>query len=85
MSTLLDEETVVLEKLDFEPVCDCITPSGKCGQCATHILICVSCGQSVGFSCMDHAIYVRRSTRTARHAICGFRGLMRDLVKVVPL
>lgn len=85
MSTLLDEETVILEGLDFEPVCDCITAGDKCGEEATHALFCASCGIGVGFACIGHAIWVRRTERTGTHVVCGFGGLIRDLVKVVPL
>lgn len=85
MSTLLDEETVTLDKLDFEPGCDCNTPRGKCGADATHMLICISCGQSIGLACIEHTIYVKRSTRTAKHTACGLGGIMRDIVAVVPL
>lgn len=85
MSTLLDEETVVLEALDFEPVCDCNVRAGKCGAEATHALFCVGCGRAIGFACADHAVWARHSDRTARHTVCGLGGLIRELVKVVPL
>lgn len=85
MSTLLDEETVVLDALDFDPVCECITISGKCGREATHVLLCVACGVGVGFACMEHAIRVRKTERRATHTGCGFAGAMRELVVVVPL
>lgn len=85
MSVLLDQETVVLEGLDFEPGCDCIVPTGHCGEEATHMLVCRSCGDSCGLSCMDHAIRVRVSKRRITHTACGVAGQFRKLVDVVPL
>lgn len=85
MSTLLDNETVVLEGLDFEPTCDCNVKSGKCGKEATHQLICLECERTCGLSCIDHAIWVRTTDRRGKHTMCGVSGLLRELVKVVPL
>lgn len=86
MSTLLDEETVVLDSLDFEVVCEAIKGGvDRCGREATHQMICSGCGHVVGVTCIDHAIWVRRAERVAQHASCGMRGRIRDIVTVVPL
>lgn len=85
MSTLLDEETVVLEVLDFEPSCDCRTSGERCGEAATHSLECTECGKVTGLSCVTHTLYVRTSTVTMTHAVCGAQMPLRELLDAVPL
>lgn len=85
MSVLLDEETVVLEALDFEPTCDCMTLGNRCGQEATHQLACIECGKLTGLACMEHAIYVRTSHRIVLHKTCGAELPMRELLEVTAL
>lgn len=85
MNTVLDEETVVLDALDFEPGCQIITGGHECGQEATHRLVCTQCGGFCGVVCTGHAIYARCSTRRLMHRVCGAEAALRELVKVVPL
>lgn len=85
MSVLLDEETVVLDDLDFAPVCDCLTNGIHCGEEATHSLQCVACTAVVGLACIEHAIHVRTSDRTVHHKTCGADGPLCELLEVAPL
>jgi len=85
MSVLLDVDTVVLEGLDFAPVCDCLTNSIRCGEEATHALRCTACSKIVGLACMDHAIHVRTSDRSVTHQTCGTEQALRELLEVLPL
>lgn len=88
MSVLLDEETttVVLDSLDFEVTCEALRKGvDRCGEEATHQAICTECGAVTCVVCIDHAIWARRSERRTTHIACGARGIMRELVKVVPL
>lgn len=85
MSTLLDEETVILDDLNFEPGCEIFTSGKECGQEATHQMLCNGCGAYCGIVCVGHAIYARCSTRRLQHRVCGAEDALRDLVKVVPL
>lgn len=87
MSVLLDEETVVLEALDFE------VPCRKVGDHAAELAFtCRSCG-FVDFSCRPHFEELRRivdawAERGVRavHVRCGFRATSLDeLVRVVTL
>lgn len=85
MNTLLEEETVVLDNLEFEPGCQIVTGAGECGEDATHQLLCTLCGGHCGIVCIGHAIYARCSTRRLVHRTCGAEDALRDLVQVVPL
>lgn len=85
MSTLLDEETIVLDVLDFEPACEIQNGVGVCGEDATHWMQCNTCGADCGHVCIDHAIYARTSTRRLRHQQCETEDALRDLVTVVAL
>lgn len=87
MSTLLDQETVVLDAHDFTPRCNCRTiGSGKdCGQAATHWLSCTACGSDVGLACTEHAEAVADANWTVTHATCGSSAPMCDLVRAVRL
>jgi len=67
VSTLLDQETVVLEGLDFEPPCeDRNTPA----HAATHTAQCRACGK-VLLVCEAHLAYLRwRYARRCVHVPC---------------
>ena len=86
MSVLLDEETVVIDALDFEITCEALKRGvDRCGVEATHQAICTSCGDVTCVVCIDHAIWARKSDRRLTHTACGARGPICDLVEVVPL
>lgn len=88
MSVVLDEQTdtVVLGGLDFEVTCEALRRGvDRCGAEATHQAICTECAAVVCVVCIDHAIWVRNSERRTTHTACGTRGLIRELVKVMPL
>ncbi|WP_431862992.1 hypothetical protein [Microbacterium algeriense] len=86
MSVLLDEETVVLDHLDFEVTCEALKQGvDRCGAEATHQAICVECANVTCVVCVDHAIWARRSERRVTHTACGARGRVCDVVEVVPL
>lgn len=53
MSVLLDEDTVVLEALDFE------IPCAKCEQKAAFFVKCVGCNLNAGHLCAGHLTLVR--------------------------
>jgi len=88
MSTLLDEETVVLDGLDFEPPCN------YGGHSAVVSVQCRGCGHGALF-CQEHADEVRASVErliesSASSAVmCGkcmrIAFTFDELVKVVPL
>lgn len=82
MSTLLDEETVVLDALDFTPTCEAKILDGRCGEEVTHRLVCVECAHDVGLTCIEHAVYARRQRREVTHTACGAKAPMCDLVTV---
>ncbi|MEU4016211.1 hypothetical protein AB0E56_13210 [Microbacterium sp. NPDC028030] len=88
MSVLLDEETVVLDSLDFEVPCNR-------GEHAAEVMVrCRSCG-SGSMLCRDHLAKVRqrveeflaaRAFALCKCADCGDFGFTFDeLVEVVPL
>lgn len=86
MSVLLDEETVVIDDLDFTITCEALKRGvDRCGEEASHQLICTGCTNIVGVTCIEHAVWVRHANREAQHAACGERGRIRDIVEVVPL
>lgn len=87
MSTLLDEETVVLDALDFEPRCDCVNLETRqlCGVAATHWLRCTVCSQPVGMACEQHRARLDEADWTVTHTVCGKSAPMCVLVEAVPL
>lgn len=82
MSTLLDENTAVLDGLDFTPTCEALTLDGRCEEDVTHRLVCTQCAHDVGLTCIEHAIYARRQRREVTHMACGATAPMRELVIV---
>ena len=81
MSVLLDEDTIVLEGLDFAPSCV------ACEHTADHIIKCRSC-QHTTLLCTRHLI--RLTVRceaemvvTVTYQACGFTGATLDDVAVV--
>lgn len=86
MSVLVDEETVVIDDLDFTVACEALRRGvDRCEEEATHQAICRECGNVTCVVCIDHAIWARRSERRLIHRGCGARGRVCDLVEVVPL
>ncbi|GGH33953.1 hypothetical protein [Microbacterium album] len=68
MSVLLDQETVVLEGLDFEPRCE---ERYSEEHAATHTIICRVCGGAV-LACEKHLAHARWLLRDeAKHIPCG--------------
>lgn len=68
MSTLLDQESVVLEALDFEPPCaDEVEPP----HAAEVAITCQACG-GVLLLCESHFAYARwKFARGVKHTTCG--------------
>jgi hypothetical protein len=85
VSVLLDEESVVLEGLDFEVPCEVVGSTGPCAQHAEFEMKCVQCGDTCGLLCLSRAVYARSSNRPVRHVTCGVSGPLCDIVTVVPL
>ncbi|GAA3948161.1 hypothetical protein [Microbacterium soli] len=88
MSTLLDEETVVLDALDFE------IPCARGGHDAEFFVKCRGCDLNAGNLCARHLANVRRRVEDIvragifipRCAFCGRPAMSFDeAYKVVPL
>lgn len=69
MSTLLDQETVVLEGLEFEPECE---DQRDPAHAATHVAQCRACGGTL-LLCEGHLAYLRWRFRWSgiKHVPCG--------------
>lgn len=82
-----DEEILrhLAEHADDEPECIYVTRGGSCGQPATFAVLCTSCGRQCGLICGPHAAVVSASNRPSVHYACGARGVLSDLIRLVPL
>lgn len=87
MSMLLDVDTSTLDTLDFEPRCDCVDldTGQKCGDEATHWLVCSVCGDAVGLACAEHDRQLLSAEWTVTHKGCGSSAPMCVLIKAVAL
>lgn len=95
MATLTDTEPVVLEDLEFAPVCQIrksevtafagvvivTSPGVQCDNEATQVLLCRKCGASA-YTCADHAAWVF-SERVMNCSACHAVGDPADLFDLV--
>lgn len=84
---LHDEDVLhdLAKHADDQPTCIYVTHGTPCGHLATHAVVCAACNRHCGVICADHAAVVTASARQSKHGACQTSGMLRDLVRLVPL
>ncbi len=84
---LHDEDVLhdLAKHADDQPTCIYVTRGTPCGHMATHAVVCAACNGIAASICADHAAVVTASARQSKHGACQASGMLRDLVRLVPL
>lgn len=86
-TAIFDEDVIrdLEEHQDDVLPCRVSDRTGKCEREATHVLVCRICNRQSCHVCGPHGAWAAESTVPATHTVCGIRGPIRELVRVVPL
>jgi hypothetical protein len=82
-----DDEVLrhLAEHADDEPGCVWKIRGITCGHPAKLAALCSHCGKQCGLVCGPHGVIVAASLDAAFHGSCGARGVLSDLIRLVPL